>query len=201
MNIMELVITDDEEFGVYAISLVDKPAMEQNWLALSEHELKLQTEIADKQILVGCAMVPKKPIYRKRGDEEFYVHFSATTIENIAHKFMKEYAQGQTTFMHEEELKGNVVVESWIVHSEKDKAYSLGLNPPIGSWMVAMHVSSVELWNNEVKTGKIKGFSIEGNFADRLMVEHADKMNEALKKQPEEEVLEKLYSELKEILK
>ncbi len=204
MNIIELVITEDDDFGVYAISLVDKPAMEEHWLALSEHELKLQTEISDKQILVGCAMVPKKPIYRKRGDEELYVHFSDSTIENIAHKFMKDYAQGKSTFMHEEELKGNVVVESWIVHSEKDKAYSLGLNPPIGSWMIAMQVTSKSLWDNEVKTGKIKGFSIEGNFADRMMVEHVSKFDEALMSQKDQDVdeaLTKLYKDIKAILK
>ena len=206
MNIVELVITEEDEFGVYAVSLVDKPAIEENWIALKDqNELKLQTQDEDKRLLIGAALVPNKPIYRKDQEKEWYVHFSKSTVEAIAHKFMRSYSQGQSTFMHEEELINNHVVESWIVQDEKDKSYALGLNPPMGTWMIAMHIGSKALWESQIKNGNVKGFSIEGHFTDRLMVEQAEKMKKVLEEDDAPETvdgkLNELLDDLKKVLK
>jgi hypothetical protein len=58
------------------------------------------------------------------------------------------------------------VVESWIVEGENDKSKNYGFDVPKGTWMIAMKVNNDKVWQ-QVKEGKIKGFSIEGYFADK----------------------------------
>jgi hypothetical protein len=58
------------------------------------------------------------------------------------------------------------VVESWIVEGKNDKSTNYGFNLPQGTWMISMKVNNDEVWN-KVKLGEVKGFSIEGYFADK----------------------------------
>ena len=68
---------------------------------------------------------------------------------------------------------------------------------PLGTWMLSMKVLNDDIWNNYVKTGKVKGFSIEGYFADKL-----ERPNEPNKlEQIEEEEADYLLNHLKDILK
>ena len=125
----------------------------------------------DQQILVGPAMVPDMEILRKdeESGEVYYVKFSKETIAKIQEKFMRETRLGATNLDHNEEVHGgSYVFESWIVEGENDKAnsvYKLGL--PEGSWAVKMRVSDPKVWEM-VKQGKYQGFSIEGNFIDKV---------------------------------
>ena len=65
-------------------------------------------------------------------------------------------------------IQNLTVVESWLVDNPKmDKSVNYGLNVPKGTWMVSMKVNNDEIWNDYVKTGKVKGFSIEGFFSDQ----------------------------------
>ena len=59
------------------------------------------------------------------------------------------------------------IVESWIVEDPaKDKTALYGMDVPAGTWMVSMKVDDEKIYN-DAKEGTIKGFSIEGYFADR----------------------------------
>ena len=91
--------------------------------------------------------------------------------------FLKSGNQGQATMEHAtEKLDGMTVVESWIVESDLyDKSKKYGLDMPVGTWMVSMKVDNDEIWNDYVKKNKIKGFSIEGYFADKLSNRPKDK--------------------------
>ena len=81
---------------------------------------------------------------------------------------MKRGNQAKATLEHQISLAGLTLVESWIkVDMEKDKSAAYGLNDPIGTWYVSMKVDNEEIWTEFVKTGKVKGFSIEGFFADK----------------------------------
>jgi hypothetical protein len=40
---------------------------------------------------------------------------------------------------------------------------------PKGTWMVSVKVNNEEVWEEFVKTGKVKGFSIEGYFSDNAI--------------------------------
>ena len=172
MDIIELVIDENEELsGIEAISVVSAPAIEENFLALkNEEQIRLAEVSKEKRILMGAALIPDKPIYRKNGEQEFYIFFSKETVSKASQMYLKAGNQGQATMEHtEEKLEGMTVVESWIIEdSVHDKSRKYGLDLPLGTWMVSMKIDNDDIWDNYVKQNKIVGFSIEGYFADRL---------------------------------
>jgi hypothetical protein len=169
MNIVELVIDENDDVsGIEAISVVESPAIEEDFIALKNQEYKLAEVDKEKRILMGAALVPNKPIYRKSGEDEYYIYFSKDTVRKASELFFIRGNQNNSTLEHNLPLTGLTAVESWIVESEKDKTRHYGLDVPVGTWMVSMKVLNDEVWNDYVKTGKVKGFSIEGYFADKL---------------------------------
>lgn len=191
MKIVELILDEQQlASGIDAISIVESPAIESNFIALNSHKVEFKAVDTDKQILLGPALIPNKPIYRNQDGEEFYVYFSKATIEKASQLYLKRGNQAKATLEHQISLAGLTLVESWIkVDMEKDKSAAYGLNDPIGTWYVSMKVDNAEVWNEFVKTGKVKGFSIEGFFAD--------KSTEMSKVSKEEVIL----NELKKLLK
>ena len=169
MDIVELFIEDENELsGIDAISVVENPAIEEDFVALKNQEFKLAEVDTEKRILMGPALIPNKPIYRKSGDKEYYIYFSKNTVKKASELFLMRGKQNNSTFEHQIPLQGMSVVESWLVEDdEKDKSRKYDLNVPIGTWMVSMKVNNDEVWQ-EVKAGKVKGFSIEGYFADKI---------------------------------
>ena len=170
MNIIELILDDNDEMtGIEAISVVENPAIEEDFIALKSEEIKLAEVDKEKRILMGAALIPNKPIYRRNGENEFYIFFSKDTVLKASQLYLKKGNQGEATLEHQEKITGLTVVESWIVEDEvHDKSRKYGLNMPIGTWMVSMKVDNDGIWNDYVKTGKVKGFSIEGYFADKI---------------------------------
>jgi len=170
MNIIELVLDEMQEMmGIQAISIVENPAIEEDFVALATQKIEFATQNDEKRILMGAALIPNKPIYRRNGEEEFYVYFSKDTIRKASELFFQNGNQNKSTLEHQAELQGLSVVESWIVEDEqKDKSSLYGLQMPVGTWMVSMKVNNDDIWTNYVKTGKVKGFSIEGYFVDKV---------------------------------
>ena len=182
MRIVELILDENHiEGGVNAISIVEQPAIESNFIAMSKDvEVKLAEVDNEKRILMGAALIPNKQIYRK-DEEEYYVYFSKDTIRKASQLFLKSGSQSKSTLEHQMKLEGLTVVESWLVdNTEKDKSAFYGLSVPVGTWMVSIKVDNDDVWTNFVKTGKVKGFSIEGYFADKT--ELAKEMSEEDKK-------------------
>ena len=168
MDIIELFIDEtDEVSGIEAISVVENPAIESDFIALKNQEFKLAEVDKEKRILMGAALIPNKPIYRTSGEQEYYIYFSKDTVRKASELFFIKGNQNNTTLEHQLELKGLTAVESWIVESEQDKSRMYDLDVPIGTWMVSMKVNNDDVWK-QVKEGKVKGFSIEGYFADKL---------------------------------
>jgi len=168
MDIVELFIDENDEVsGIEAISVVENPAIEENFIALKAQEFKLAEVDKEKRILMGAALIPNKPIYRTNGEQEYYIYFSQATVRKASELFFIKGNQNNSTLEHQLELKGLTAVESWIVESEQDKSRMYDLNVPIGTWMVSMKVNNDDVWK-KVKAGEVKGFSIEGYFADKL---------------------------------
>ena len=167
METYEVIYNENTDKGVYALSVVESPAMEGEFIFLNkQEEIKLAEVDKEQRILMGVALIPDKLIYRNQGGKEFNIMFSAPTIKDIAHGFLKNGNQGNSTIEHETKLSGVSVVESWIIEDENhDKSRAFGFDYPKGSWMATMKVDNDELWNDYVKTGKIKGFSIDGLFS------------------------------------
>lgn len=170
MNIIELILDEAEELmGIQAISIVESPAIEENFIAMKSQEIQFAKQDEDKRILMGAALVPNKPIYRKNGEEEFYVYFTKDTIRRASEIFLQKGNQNESTLEHNVKLNGLSVVESWIIEDDvQDKSRKYGLNLPVGTWMVSMKVNNEDVWQNYVKNGKVKGFSIEGYFVDKV---------------------------------
>jgi hypothetical protein len=183
MKIIELILDEDEAIGVEAISVVENPAIESDFIALNSQEIKLAEINKEKRLLMGALLIPQKPIYRKSGKEEYYIFFSRKTVERASQMYLQNGNQSNSTLEHDSQLKGLTLVESWIVEDkEKDKTALYGLDVPIGTWMGSVKVDNDEVWNDYVKSGKVKGFSIEGYFADKL-------------ERPKEEIEENLSAE------
>jgi hypothetical protein len=185
MRIVELIIDETEKLsGVDAVSIVEFPAIESNFISLNE-QLVLAKVDTEKKILMGAALIPNKNIYRRNGEDEYYIFFSDDTVRKASELFLMNSNQNNATLEHDKKLKDLSVVESWIVEdAEMDKSKKYGLNAPVGTWMVSMKVNNEQIWNDFVKTGKVKGFSIEGYFADKLEM--------SLEDAKEQELIEKI---------
>lgn len=195
MDIVELFIDENDEVsGIEAISVVESPAIESDFIALKNQEFKLAEVDKEKRILMGAALIPNKPIYRRNGKQEYYIYFSKDTVRKASELFFIRGNQNNSTLEHQLPLEGLTAVESWIVESEQDKSRAYDLNVPIGTWMVSMKVNNDDVWK-QVKAGEVKGFSIEGYFADKL-----ERPNEPVKDDLSEMEDEYLLEELKEIL-
>ena len=167
MRIVELILDENSVEGIEAISIVENPAIEEDFIALKNEEVQLAQ--IDKQLLVGALLIPNKPIYRRKGEDEYYIYFSKDTIRKAAEMYLMKGNQNNSTLEHQHSLNGLTLVESWLVEDEThDKSRKYGLNVPVGTWMGVVKVNNDEVWNDYVKTGKVKGFSIEGYFIDKM---------------------------------
>lgn len=181
------VVADSSD--VYAISLVEDPAIEIDYVAFDkDKETKPNLKfIEDKQnekyMILGPALVPDKNIYRNYDGNEFYVSFSAECIEKLSYKFMRTcYGDGCFTKDHESFAQGCTLAESWIKTSENDKSVDYGFDCPIGTWFVAAKIDSIDLWES-IKKGERKGFSIESWVDLEEIIENKDKKETDMSKQ------------------
>tara|TARA_R100001443_G_scaffold104621_2_gene113317 strand:- start:1795 stop:2793 length:999 start_codon:yes stop_codon:yes gene_type:complete len=171
---VELIIDEEQErFGVEAISLVEFPAIEENFVYLSnDNFLTLAKLDEEKKTLVGAVLIPNKeiPRYDKELNEEYVVFFTEDTIKQAQELFMSSLRNNNATYEHKVAVEGISVVESWIKEDKKnDKSTSYGFkNLPVGTWFVKMKVNNQEIWDS-VKEGKVRGFSIEGFFTDKII--------------------------------
>lgn len=151
--------------GVFGISLVENPAMESMFVALNkDEETTIQLKEIDKEqrIVLGLILEPNKKILRNQGGEKFSIVFNEETIKELSYHFFKQKNQKNSTIEHKESIEGVTFVESWIVEdTKKDKSAIYGFSFPKGSWVATMKIDNDEIWNDFVKTGKVKGFSID----------------------------------------
>jgi len=166
MKIIELILDEkDKEMGVYAVSVVEDPAIEENFIKLSKESIELATVDKEKKLLMGPALIPNKQIYRKNPKHgEFYIYFSEDTVRKASEMFFINSNHQKATYEHDKEIDGMTVVESWIIDNpEKDKSAAYGFSLPKGTWMISMKVNNPDVWK-KVKDGEVKGFSIEGDY-------------------------------------
>lgn len=169
---IEMKIKDESVDGVFAISLVDSPAIEEDFVALSKHYEKIELKVADEErrIAVGYALIPDKRIYRritpkgKTEPVEFNIYFTKETIAQTQELYMRNLNNNNATTEHEKAVTDCTVIESWITEDEKhDKINLFNVEPIVGGWAVMMKINNDEVWSS-VKSGEYKGFSIEGFY-------------------------------------
>jgi len=193
MEVYEIVIDDHNESGVDYIALVDEPAIMRNFMAFSKQENKMQFKAADedKRIILGAAMIPDLKIERHSPERgKFFVFFSPDTIRQIAHKYHRNGFERNVNLMHDpnQTVQDVYFVGGFITDSKMGIKDPEGFDNPEGTWYVMMKVDNDELWNNFIKTGEFKGFSVEGLFA-QVLVDEADES------EIEDEILDMLKGE------
>ena len=172
-RIVELVIDEDsQELAIDAISLVSAPAIEENWVFFGKEKNNLTLAKVDeeKRMLVSPALIPDKQIFRydPNTDSDYYVYFSKETVRKASELYLKNNNHHKATEEHTERVSGVLTVESWIIEDSKtDKSTLYGFSLPKGTWMVKMSITNDDLWS-KVKSGDIKGLSIEGYFTSKF---------------------------------
>ena len=190
-KIIELLIDEDEEAILESISLVDKPAIERDFMYFSKDaKPKYYFEDDEQRVVVGPCMVPDMKIPRSDGGEIYYVYFTKETIAKAAELFLKHDRASKQNTDHEDNFTNDIyLMESWIIEDEYDKAYrKYGFKDlPIGTWMTKMRVMDDKVWA-EVKEGKYKGFSVQGDFIlgkekyEKAFAKHKRKYKDVRKK-------------------
>jgi len=168
MKTIDLVIQDMTD-EVFAISLVENPAIEEDFVALSKEKVMFKSVSDDKRIVVGFALIPNKEILRidKKTGEPYNIRFSEETVREASELYLARMYNRNTTLEHAISTDKISVIESWIVENpEMDKIKLYGLSPIKGAWAITMKVYDDEIWN-DVKNGKYYGFSIEGSFSNK----------------------------------
>jgi hypothetical protein len=192
MELIELIIDEkNPHHGIDAVSVVEYPAIEENFIALNKQQVQLKEVDQEKRILMGPALTPNKKIYRNddKTKREWEIFFSENTVRKASELFLMRSNQNNATLEHAKEIEGMSVVESWIIDDPKsDKSRLYGFDLPKGTWMISMKVNNDDIWKR-VKAGEVKGFSIEGYFADKYEM--------SLKQSVNEEII----NQLKELLK
>lgn len=168
MKVVELIIDEkDEMSGIQAISVVESPAIMEDFVMLSKQQTLLKGVDKKRSVLVGPALIPNKKILRRdKEGNDYEIFFSADTVRKASEGFLIKGNQSEATLEHMDNLTGLTVVESWIIEGSNDKSKDLGMDLPEGTWMVSMKVTP-EIYAKAV-SGEVKGFSIEGMFADKL---------------------------------
>lgn len=173
LETIELIIDEETDFsGIQAISVVERPAIEEDFIFLKSDKKKVALAEVDseRKILMGAALIPDKKIYRRDvNGKEYNIFFTKDTVVRASQLFLMNGKQNNSTLEHEVDIEGLSVVESWIIEDEvHDKSRKFGLDMPLGTWMVSVKVNNDLIWDEFVKTKKVKGFSIEGFFVDKL---------------------------------
>lgn len=162
MRVYEAIFNENETDGVFGISLVENPAMEDEWITLSKHPQEIEFSAVDdkKNILMGAVLIPNKRVYRNMNGNEFEMKFSEDTIERLAHNFQRQSYQNNSSHEHEIALSDVTFVETWTVKDpQNDKSNAYGKVYPPGTWVTMAKVSDENY--EKAKKGEIKGFSID----------------------------------------
>ena len=170
LPIIELTLEELEQ-GIDATALVENPAIQRNWMAFKEHKsYEFKTHNEEKRILAGALMVADFPMYRNMNGKEFFVKFSSETIEQLADRMVLNNKLTAFNFEHDskKELADMHIQQFFIINTELGMDTPKGFDElPNGSLFAFVKVNNEQVWNDYVKTGIVKGFSIEGNFATK----------------------------------
>jgi hypothetical protein len=190
MKLYELTIEDENIDEVFAISLVENPAIESDFIYFDKEQVVFTSVSDEKRIVIGPILIADKKILRvDAAGEPYEVYFTKDTVAKLAQNYLMKGYQKESTLEHEGKIKDVTLVESWIKESKlNDKSNMYGLNLPVGTWVGMFKINNDKIWNDYVKTGKVKGFSIEGAFEHQL-----------IKASQELDILEKNIVELSDV--
>lgn len=168
LPVYEMIINPEEtsEVEVSFVALVDKPAIEKNFMAFKDQRLTFALN-EEKRIISGPAMIADQLIYRKDEGGEYNVFFSPDTVRDIALKFFKKDYQKNLNLFHDPtlSLQGVTIFESFVSDASRGIQPMKGFEDlPDGTWFISAKIENEDVWNR-IKSGEVKGFSVEGIFS------------------------------------
>ena len=165
MRLFELIIEDENIDEIFAISMVDNPAIEAYGTYFNKDEVHFAEVKEEEGLFMAPILIPNKKILRVDGKGTPYeVYFSPETIKRLSQMYLEKKYQDQVTLEHDSKVEGITLVESWIKESvEKDKSKLYGLNVPAGSWVGTFKIDNEEM-REKFKSGEVSAVSIEGIF-------------------------------------
>lgn len=188
MKYFYIDIDKDENLGLTAVSLVDRPAIETNFLKFKDQKICFAKD-ESKHIVSGPALIADMPIYRRNmlTGEEFYVIFTKDTIAKLVERYSQNNMLNSVNLQHDSNSFTDkaIMVESYFIDSKRGiapKEFELA----DGSWMVSYKIQDDALWNEIMSTDEFKGFSVE------VTAQLDEKFNEQIKKNPIDELIDKL---------
>lgn len=161
MKIFDIVYKEGETEGIYALGMVYDPAMQDNFVALRQEEIKLAID-EEKRMVFGAVLIPNKEILRVDGEgNTFALRFSEDTIEQLGHDWIAKGSHVNFSEQHEKKIEGLAAVEMWTVKDpENDTSNFYGKTYPKGTLVALSKVNNDDTWA-KIKSGEINGYSIE----------------------------------------
>lgn len=168
MKVFYIKINDDDITGIDAISLVECPAVEKNFLCFSKDKEPVKLNFDNsKHIITGVVALADTPIYRYNDIYgEYYVVFTKEAIQKMVEKFAKLDLFKSVNLQHNDSdfVEGIYMFESYIVDKERGIAPIEFADIPDGSWIASYKVENENLWNEIISGNKLNGFSLQGFF-------------------------------------
>ena len=172
-----------KEQGIQNIALVSDPAMLTEFLAFSEqkpYEFKMALQ-EDQRIITAPVIVADLPIYRQVEGKEFYVVYKKETNMQILQKYMLDGNQRKVKLTHDTSdlSKGVFVFEVFISDASRGIKQPEGFDLPDGTIFCSMKINNDDIWKR-VKSGEVKGISLEGFFDLEQEIELSENEIEAI---------------------
>ena len=166
-DIYYIDINDEDETGLDAISLVQHPAIEVDFLCFNEDTEKIDFSAdEDKHILTAVALRADHPIYRRNGDYEYWVVFTKDVIRKLVTKYAKNNLFNSVNIEHNDYsfVKSAYMIESYIVDKARGIVPSEFKDIEDGSWVVSYYIDDESLWDAVKNTDALNGLSVQGLF-------------------------------------
>ena len=196
----ELRIEDDTD-EVFCISLVENPAIESDFVYFDKEVIQFAKIDNEQRMLLGPILIPDKKILRVDGEgNPYHVFFTKETVKKLAQNYLMKKYTDKATIEHDSKIKGVHLVESWVKDGKLDKSNNYGLSVPEGTWLGMFKITDDRIWNDYVKTGKVKGFSVEALLEHKLVKASIIDLDKDIEELSENEV-EVLLGQIKAIIK
>lgn len=196
MKLFELIIEDENVDGVFAMSFVSDPAIEEHGMFFHKDEVTFK-EIKEEGLFVAPILIPNKKILRIDGEGNPYsVFFSTDTVKKLSQLYLKKKFQDSVTIEHEDKVENITLVESWLKESKlQDKSKLYGIDVPVGSWLGTFKIENEEV-KEKFRNGEISAVSIEGLFEHELVKANRQEITEI-----EEEEARYLLNKIRALIK
>ena len=184
MRYFYINIDEDENLGLQAVSLVDRPAIEADFLKFKDQKIHFSKD-ESKHIVSGPSLIADMPIYRINPftGEEYYVIFTADVIQKLVERYSQQNLFNSVNLQHDpnEYTDKVILVESYFVNKERGiapKEYDLA----DGSWITSYKIQDESLWNEIMTSDEFKGFSVEviANLVEKLSSEKEQTIDELI---------------------